>query len=220
VGSLAYLGRESVLDKITWRQDGWPEINAGSGPGVAASDTSLDVTDDFAGPVLDSGWRWPVGQEPIVHVASGKLVLTLRDSTQQSFVARSLLWTTYTASVGVLPGNAAGGGLGLIGDASDDLVLSREAGGLELWRADRAVRHSLWKQPLKTEGTVWLRVTSAGDGHAQFSYMSGDSGWTNAGDSVAMQGLLPWDSGLRVGLVADGESGGDARFVNFSVSGR
>jgi len=45
----------------------------------------------------------------------------------------------------------------------------------------------------------------------------GNGAWRAAGESVELKALLPWDSGLRVGLVVEGAAGASARFVRFSV---
>jgi xylan 1,4-beta-xylosidase len=209
-----YLGRQSVIDSITWSGGGWPVINAGRGPGVGAagSQVSFDVEDDFKGTMLDPEWKWPVGHEPRMQVARGRLTLFAPVEGKQAFVARSLLTPSYTASVGVAAGD---GGLGLIGDAQDDVALSRTADGIELLRADREGKHLLWQQELKTDKTVWFKVMSTEAGGAQLSFRVEGGAWTAAGENVVLKELLPWDSGLRIGLVVEGPA--SASFVKFSI---
>jgi len=215
-----YLGRESVLDSITWTRDGWPVVNEGKGPGEhqQPETSGLHFEDEFRGAVLSAEWKWPVGHEPRLKVGEGRLTLFAPQVAAQSFVARSLLTPTYAASVGVLPSGRASGGLGLIGDAMDDVVLSRSGDALELWQTDRSGRHTLWKLDLASVETVWLRVQSTRSGEAEFSYRVGRGEWINAGGSISLKQLLPWDSGLRVGLVVAGSHDGDASFVAFRVS--
>jgi xylan 1,4-beta-xylosidase len=223
-----YLGRQSVIDSITWSADGWPLVNQSRGPGLSASPppSGGDVVDNFAGSTLSPEWKWPVGHEPNLQVAAGKLTLSLPDGvgqesspTRQAFVARSLLTATYRATVKLPMGSSAGAGLGLIGDAHDHVVLSREPGGLELWISDRGGRRALWKQPLSAgpASFVWLRVESTENGGAKFGYSLDGSQWTPAGESVLLKELLPWDSGLRVGLVVDGTAGTSASFSAFAL---
>jgi len=209
-----YLGRESVMDSIAWNAGGWPVVNGGRGPGVGSGVQDFAFEDDFRGSVLNAAWRWPVGHEPRVVVGAGRLTLTVPEGAAQVFVAQSLLTATYVATVGVL---GDGGGLGLIGDAQDDVVLSRRADGVELWEQDRAGKKTVWKSAVKVEGAIWLRVESTVKGEARFSYRVGDGAWMAAGGSVELKALLPWDSGLRVGLVVDGAAGGSAGFVRFAV---
>jgi hypothetical protein len=209
-----YLGRESVMDTIAWNGDGWPVVNGGRGPGVGSGVQDFAFTDEFRGSVLNAAWRWPVGHEPRVVVGAGKLTLTVPEGAAQVFVAQSLLTATYAATVGVL---GDGGGLGLIGDAQDDLVLSRRVDGVELWRRDREGKKTVWKQAVASKETVWLRVESTVKGEARFGYRVGNGEWRAAGESVALKSLLPWDSGLRVGLVVDGATGVSAGFMGFGV---
>jgi xylan 1,4-beta-xylosidase len=218
----AYLGRESLLDSITWSKDGWPVVNQGRGPGTDPERAAPlpAVEDGFAGAALGSEWKWPIGHEPHAVVADGKLTLTMPGNGWQSFVARPLPVATYTASVGVPEGASAGAGLGLIGDAQDDVVLAREGSVLELWRSDKGGKHLLWQKPVEPKGTMRLRVTSSQPGQAQFSYRSGDGAWTAAGLPYQLKELLPWDAGLRVGLVVDGAAGSWGRFEKFSVEGK
>ena len=67
-----YLGRESVMDSIAWKVDGWPVVNGGRGPGVAQGDggTAPAFADAFVGTMLNAAWRWPVGHEPRVLVGA------------------------------------------------------------------------------------------------------------------------------------------------------
>lgn len=228
-----YLGRESVMDAISWSAEGWPVVNAGRGPGSGqeSSPTPAPFADLFRGPALGAEWKWPVGHEPRLEVGGGRLTLLPSADGKQSFVARSLVTPEYAASVGVLPDGQASGGLGLIGDAMDDVVLLRDGDGLELWQSGRDGGHTLWRQALASRDTVWLRVESTGSGEAKFSYRIAQQGkWSEAGGSIRLKQLLPWDSGLRVGLVVRGsgeEKGGEekdsekdkgARFVRFTLS--
>jgi xylan 1,4-beta-xylosidase len=217
----AYLGRESVLDSVTWGKQGWPMVNQGRGPGAeaeaAAAERTPAIVDDFSGSALGDQWKWPIGHEPQIAVAGRKLTLTMPQRGWQSFVARPLLTAAYTASVGVPAGASAGAGLGLIGDAHDDVVLSREGALIELWRSDRDGKHVIWQHTLDPGATVSLRVSSAEMGTASFSYRAGDGAWMPAGLRFQLKELLPWDSGLRVGLVVDGAEGSSGRFEKFRV---
>jgi xylan 1,4-beta-xylosidase len=214
-GSLAYLGRESVIDSIDWGKDGWPVVNGGRGPGTSQGEMAASkIVDDFKGISLSAEWKWPVGHEPLIQVAGGNLALTVPQDGRQSFVARSLLTPQYEAVVEV----PADGGLGLIGDAHDDVVLYRKGDVIELWQSDRSGKHSLWKGSISAKGKVSLSVYSTTQGEAEFSYQVGDErAIMAAGKTVALKQLLPWDSGLRVGLVVDGVAGSRAAFSDFRV---
>jgi hypothetical protein len=70
---------------------------------------------------------------------------------------------------------------------------------------------------LETHGTVRLRVASSQPGQAQFSYRMEGGDWMPAGLPFQLRELLPWDSGLRVGLVVDGDAGSSGSFEEFSA---
>ena len=216
----AYLGRESVIDSIRWKADGWPVVNGGRGPGATQGErAAADFADDFTGTQLQAEWKWPVGHEPHVAVAHGSVQLTVPKDGRQSFVARSLLTPTYVVSVDVPAGSTANAGLGLIGDAQDDVVLCRNGEVLELWQVNRGKRQVLWKEQASASGSIRLRVASTLQGEAEFSYKTGSDAWRKAGSVVALKALLPWDSGLRVGLVVDGAAGSSASFRHVEISG-
>jgi xylan 1,4-beta-xylosidase len=213
-----YLGRESVLDPITWSATGWPVVNGGHGPGEHQASTSLNVVDHFPGSALSSQWRWPVGHEPLAHVASGTLTLTIPQEATQSLIAQSLVTATYQATVNVLP-SATSAGLALIGDAQDSIALLRRGSSIELVQADHTGTHTLWHQNVTAVGQLSVRVISTQKGEALFSFRTNNTSesWTPAGASIGLDSILPWDSGLRIGLVVDGVPGKTAAFTSFSM---
>ena len=154
-----YLGREPVLDRITW-SDGWPMVNGGAGPsgGTMEFDAKQPTfTDRFSEPSLDAGWQWPVRSAPRWAIGQGALTLAASNDNRPVFIARSLVAPNYAAAVGV---NGTGG-LGVIGGSHSMLVLSRRADYLELWRLNDASRQTVWQSEIPHASIVWLRATSA-----------------------------------------------------------
>jgi beta-xylosidase len=220
VAGNVYLGRESVLDSITWTSDGWPVINGGRGPGAGrhmATD-SMQFSDEFEGSSLNLEWKWPVGHAPEFRVSGGMLTLDAAPKGKPVFIARSPLSAAYTAVVGVLTSGTASGGIAIIGDAQNAVGLSRRADHLEVWRIDKSGRHIEWSGDAPVDKLVWLRVTTSAREETGFSFSTDRKAWSNADGSLSLSGLLPWDQGLRVGLVVDGTAGTQARFVHFSVA--
>jgi hypothetical protein len=209
-----YLGRESVLDRITWT-DGWPVINGGAGPSGGSTDANAkqpSFTDNFSGLSLDAGWQWPVRRAPRWAIGYGDLTLHAPNDNRPVFIARSLVAPDYAATVGV----KGSGGLGIIGGARSMLVLSRRADHLELWRLSDADRHVLWQSGIAQASVVWLRAASGNLSNTSFSYSLDHKHWMQAGPPLSVTELLPWDQGLRVGLVnADGIA---AHFRQFSLA--
>jgi beta-xylosidase len=213
-----YLGRESVLDAITWTADGWPVINGGNGPsGGDASPPQTAFFDDFRKPMLDPEWKWPIGHPPAFHVGGGKLTLDASPDARPVFVARSLLSPAYEAEVGVQARDTAEAGLGVIGNARSELVLARSGDHLQLFRIANGTRTVLWQAEIARSPVVWLRVSSSGHAEAAFSYSLDHKHWTAAAPAESVSNLPPWDQGLRIGLVADGKPGAQASFVHFSL---
>jgi xylan 1,4-beta-xylosidase len=79
------VGREALLDEVTWSADGWPAINGGAGPttsataplGVAKRDEA-EFFDGFDGAALGPEWQWPMNNPPAARVevaGGGYLVL-------------------------------------------------------------------------------------------------------------------------------------------------
>src|ERR1017187_6438092 len=217
-----YLGRESVLDRITWSTDSWPVINAGFGTGGGSlpggtAPRQNSFIDEFQQPLPDPEWKWPIVYAPAFHVGNGHL--TLEASTNQTpvFLGRSLMAAAYVATVGVDATGDAEGSLGIIGGTRSELVLAKHGGRLELWRVTGAARDVLWRQEFAGRSMSWLRVSSTGNAEATFSYSLDRKHWTNAGPAINLAGLPPWDQGLRIGLVSDGPAGTQATFVHFSL---
>ena len=219
VAGSVYLGRESVLDSITWTDDGWPLINGGRGPGAGKhlGADSMQFSDEFEGASLNPEWRWPVGHAPEFLASGGILTLVALPNDKETFIARSPLSADYTAVVGVLSGDTASGGIAIVGDARNAIGFSRRTDHLEVWRLDESGRHILWSGKAPVDKLLWLRVATSSHEGAEFSFSTDRKTWSTTAGSFSLASLLPWDQGLRVGLVANGAQGTRARFIHFSV---
>lgn len=210
-----YLGRESVLDRITWSIDGWPIIDGGAGASGGDADVGAKrqaFTDNFRKPSLDARWQWPVRRTPQWQLGHGSLTLEPSSDSTPIFIARSLLAPIYTAIVGV----RGTGGLGVIGGSHRQVVLDRQGGHLELWELRDGGRQVLWRSDIPNASTVWIRTTSAGLSKTSFTYSLDHKHWIPAGPVLSVTELLPWDQGLRIGLVNAGAS--PALFTKFSLA--
>lgn len=222
-----YLGRQSVLDRITWGRDGWPAINAGRGPSsVREQPARAEISESFSSPSLDNAWRWPVNRQPMIGVGregnkGGKLILTM-GAEPQEFIARSIVAPDFTAEVQVSDEGKAAAGLGVIGNARHLTGASRRGDAIEVWKVSDQGRVVLWTGKLKASDSrlgrkTWLRVTST-DG-ISLAYSYGDDGrhWMPAGPPLDVSTLPQWDQGLRVGLIATGLQGESATFRHFTM---
>ena len=103
------MGRQGLIDEVTWEADGWPAINGGRGPsrtvalpsGGAPRVSPGPVEDDFTGAVLDPAWQWPWDQAapPSVDPAGGGwLRLGTGASAATVAAARPTLAGSYVAT--------------------------------------------------------------------------------------------------------------------------
>ncbi len=214
-----YVGRESVLDPITWAPNGWPEINRGHGPGNSAANLAAtpEFHDHFNQGAVDPEWKWPIGHMPEMQEAHGHLLLHAPTTGLPVFLGRSLFTPAYRATVQVSATSGAQGGLGVIGGRAAQVILSVEGNRLELWKAAHGQRQVLWTGALPTPGNVWLQAQSTGNGNAQFAYSLDGQQWTPAGPARNTRDLIPWDQGIRIGLVAGGQPGATTSFADFTL---
>lgn len=220
VNGSIYLGRESVMDKITWSADGWPAINGGNGPHGSSAHGALELSDMFATATLGAEWRWPVNHEPKLTVGGGKLTLSSPGKGDEAYIARSLTSQGYTASVAVAADGEALGSLAVIGNQKNATGMGRRGQRLELWRTDKSGRKVLWQTDGVKMGTVTLKVSSDAGKSLTYSYSLDGKNWKVAGEAIDVTNLPQWDQGLRVGLTAEGTVGQSATFRRFALQSK
>jgi len=218
-----YLGRESVLDPIVWSSDGWPVINGGQGPGsgngrsaIEPNASLISVSDDFREPVLDPEWKWPIDRQPKFQTRDGQLTLEASPDGA-SFLARTLPGVDFQATVSIRRNEQTDGGIGIIGNRQNEVVIACHDAHLELLRISDAGRQVLWETDIKPSAALWLRVSSRGPAGAGFTYSFDDTQWFAAGSAESMAGVPRWDQGLRIGLIATGRSPSRVTFTRFSL---
>lgn len=217
-----YVGRQGLLDPVTWK-DGWPVINEGKGPSTTvaapaalrAQQPLVDFRDEFTGGKLQPQWQWPQDMDPKVSVAAGKLRLSAvprrPDAMASAVVAVRTTTGNYVAetSVDVLSlDKTRSGGLSAYGDHDNALGASVKDGKLLVWKRQRGKEQILSTNTVPGGETVFLRMKAAGGHRFTFSASGDGRSWTALGDNVAVEGkyLPPWDRGIRVALVAGGNT--------------
>lgn len=228
-----YVGREAMLDEVTWNADGWPAINNGAGPslrypsplGAIERNAEYSFFDDFNAPSLKPGWQWPHENPPTARIANGQILLipsTARASDPiGAIMARSTTVGNYVATAEVPTSSLKPGvlaGLATIGDQENALGIAIAAdGNVSLWKRQKNQHEIVTTSSAPKSTTMWLRV-SARDGHLfRFAFSTNGRNWTDVGPELNGDYLPPWDRGLRVALTAGGTAGAEARFNSLRI---
>ncbi|MCA1620547.1 MAG: family 43 glycosylhydrolase [Acidobacteria bacterium] len=217
------VGREAVLDEVTWNADGWPSINGGKGPSSTAPAplgrgtlAAAEFFDDFNNAALGPEWQWPMNNPPTARVeAGGGSFLLLApgraagaDEYTGAVVARRTTSGDYTATALVdVRGLAAGARAGLSAYGWRDGALGVAAGGGEVvvWRREgrEETRAAAVRAP--GSGALYLRMTAEGGARYRFAFGTNGRDWTEVGGTI--------DGGhVEAARVALTTGGGPARF--------
>ncbi len=244
-GGTIFVGREAVLDEITWPETngGWPQVNSGQGPSAtydASRAAAIDFTDGFDSHHLGSSWQWPVNTYPETATGHHTLHLTIpMHSPLAAGPVRSALVAVprpasvrYRASVSVTvarhPDSALWFGLSVIGDPFNTIGLGLRGRGdgaghnLILWQRRGNRQEILWEHHAPTAERIWLRSNTVDAGEAsthllQFSWSLDDQNWYLASNPYDASDLPAWDRGLRIGLMLEGPEGSSAKFHHFEL---
>lgn len=218
------IGREALLDEVTWGADGWPRINEGRGPSVSApaphggADVSgaKEFFDGFDRQPLGPEWQWPVARPPAARFEDGRGLLALapagaaaaRDKYAGALVAMRTTSGDYTATALVAArGSDAGASAGLAAYGWRDSALGVSAGGGKavVWRREGQDERRVAVVKLPPSDELYLRMTAERGGRYRFAFSTDGRVWTELGRPVEGSYI----EGARVALTA---AGGAARF--------
>ena len=230
-----YVGRQGLLDEVTWAADGWPRINDGQGPsgrtavplsrpGAGESAAAVTVLADFTAPQLQPEWQWPAADPPAVRIdpARGGAV-ELKPGARHAapvgelpgaILARRLASGDSLALAELAADLPAGvwAGLAACGDPDNALGIAVGNGNALIWRrqqgAVRVVATVALRIPQGSPLLLRMRVT---DG-VRYDFAAGgkESELVPVGATLDGAYLPPWDRGVRVALTAAGAA--PARF--------
>jgi xylan 1,4-beta-xylosidase len=216
-----YVGRQGLLDEITWTQDGWATLNNAKGPSSKAAlpfkrspqKPALQFVDEFTGSHLAPSWQWPQSMDPTAVTKTGRLWLSSSESKTEDPVSSVVAVLTrsgeYEASTQIpltelKPGVMAG--LSAFGDSQNALGVYVQDRKLVIWKRQRNQHQVLGTLPVPPGDRLTLRV-SAKNGHRfLFSTSGNDKDWQSAGSAIDLEGeyLPPWDRGIRIALTSNG----------------
>lgn len=218
--SAFFIGRETLLDQISWGTDGWPKINDGRGPSgrrsFATDRSSGALFDGFDRPHLANNWKWPQFEQPSIEVdARGWLSISptgkyandeLGAVVSQPVTTDSFIATTLVDTSMMKPPSAAGlsayqgreHAVGIIVRGRTVSTYVREGETRRIISSENAVDSS----------RIYLRMSVAGGARFRFAFSHDGENWKNCGDEIQGGHL----EGVRIALTAGGGKGSAAKF--------
>lgn len=219
-----FVGRQGLLSEFTWNAQEWPEFVHRSPQAPALTDMGrFNVADEFAGNRLGLAWQWPIGQPPTTAVRHGQLHLAAHDSRLGALLARRTHAATYKAATTIdfarLPADTFAG-LAAVGDPYNALAIMAGNGQLQIWHLKSGKQQCLATIFIDACPALSLRLEVWGGQRYRFAYSTDGATWQPLPpENFTLNGtyLPPWDRGVRVALVAQGEVGNTATFNNFII---
>jgi xylan 1,4-beta-xylosidase len=213
------LGRQLMLDRVSWGQDGWPRIGDGtpssravSPLGVPQRSRPTPVAEGFRKPAVPAGWQWP-DERPEMRVdrrRGGRLVLGPPPGKGAGVIGRLPGATSYTAEVVVVSrSRSARPGLAIYDDGGRTLGVELRSSRAILYRQSGGRTRILAVRRLRAR-RVWLYV----DTNGQSFRFRADGRWFPAA-------AAPWFLATpRVALRVAGDRKARAVFDRFIVRPR
>jgi xylan 1,4-beta-xylosidase len=241
-----YVGRQGLLDEVTWDSQDWPAINGGRGPSwsvPAAGRTPprrgpASIDDDFRSELMDPAWQWPWDQTspPAVDPSRGGwLRLHAAAAPTRSTVAvaaRPTLARTYTATTVVDASSLAPGaraGLAAIGNRDNLLALTIDrpkASGstpatrsltFTVWEVRKGEAKTLATEQMAASDLVHLQLKASDRTRFDFAISPDGHRWKRLAAQAEGGYLPPWDLSPRVALLISGPREVSTRFGMFRL---
>lgn len=228
-----YVGREPLLDEVSWEADGWPLVNGGRGPSGQKTAPpqgpfATMVWADFTAPELAPEWQWPADDEPALRLhpenggalelAPGPRHRSPAGELPGAVLARRLGSSDMVALAALaaeLPLGARAG-IAAYGDSANALGVAVGNGTAVLWRRQQGVFTVLATQRVPRVRRLLLRMAVTGGSRYSFAIGPDESSLLPVKNPVDGAYLPPWDRGVRVALTAAGAA--PARFYWLRLS--
>ncbi|WP_163708750.1 family 43 glycosylhydrolase [Mangrovibacterium lignilyticum] len=217
-----FLGREGILAKVDWTEDGWPLLK--NNTQINRPVEELDFSDDFS-EALNPVWQWRATQNLAYSTSENGLMLAA--SNQNNDIGNLLVQFSTSNNYEIIAdvdiddtGLNAGGGIALIGASNNGM-------GAPIAGVGISVDHNMiqvWKM-LDDENNIYDAVqTPPGNSlvslkmevnhgcMVRFSFYDGER-WNVIADSINASSYVPWGMGFRWGLTSHGKQG---EYVNIS----
>ena len=227
-----YVGRQALLDEITWTPDGWVTINGGRGAskqaaaphGVAEKDEEYRFFDDFNTPSLRFGWQWLQNSVPEYRIAGGFLELSPNASQGSNPIGGIMAyWTTrgdYTATTMIDTESVKGAeiaGISAYGDGDNALGFGFQRGKMVVWRREKNQHSTVSSSDAPPGKQLYLRLTARDGVFYSFAVSDDGKSFRDTGHELNGDYLPPWDRGIRVALTVGGAENASARFGSLRI---
>ena len=220
-----YVGREAVLERIIWGEDGWPVFrnNAQYNREIDTWDFSSDFADG-----LDPLWQWRVTQEINFETNEDGLILEASRENEDlgSLLVRQTTSPNYEMVVTIgheqTGGNEAGG-IAVVGAAHNGFAapvaatgISTDNGRITVWETrDRETENFA---ETEVDGSEYSELKiEVRDGHLLTFSVKLDGAWESLVEGYDASHLVPWGMGFRYGMVAKGDAGQQVNFKEFQL---
>lgn len=222
-----YVGREGVLEKVIWTEDGWPTFRNDAEYNLPKD--AVNFVDNFR-EELDPIWQWRVTQD--IKYQTGENGLLLGASRENNEIGSLLVQPIKSPDYELSAimdlegtGEDAAGGIALVGAASNQfgapvaaMGISASNDSVKVWETRDKVTTVFDAVKLENPGkTVELKM-AVEDGHILTFFWKNGNDWQKLVEDKDAAHLVPWGMGFRLGLVAKGDSTKMANFEQVSLT--
>ena len=221
-----YIGREAVLDEVTWDSSGWPSINHGKGPSkqapspraITKSRAENSFFDDFNSQTLKPSWQWPQENKPLIRLETsggGRLILTSTSDQANdptgAVISQPMTEADYTATALVNASEMKDGelaGLSAYSGREDALGVASAPGKILIYKREGKRQQIIKTLTVPAAPLLYLRMAVTNGSRYRFAFSTDGRVWKEAGEEVDGSFL----EGAHIALTAGGIKGASARF--------
>lgn len=219
-----YIGREALLDRVTWSGDNWPRINDGQGPSgrapapLSTHQQGFSFFDDFASQTLNARWQWPQERAPLWRIETergGRLSLTPAVKQAQNLLgavlaqrttASDYLVTTMIDASALKHGASAG--LSAYSSDEDALGVVFADGKVNVYRRERNQDKIVASRAVPNASNIYLRMSAREAWRFRFAFSLNGRDWQEIGEEVNGSYLEP----VNIALTTGGAENAPAKF--------
>ncbi len=215
-----YIGRQGLLDEVAWdKKTGWPYFVNGSTPSVIAElpvnersqeRKRIDFT-DFTSDEDIRLWQWDIkNSKPIVQCVEGSLKMKMA-SDGSAFLGWSPKTGDYTIETELYTFGKVRKGISVYGNEKNYMSLLVSDSKMILFNVIRGKKEILAENTLPAGEKLFVKLKSEGGKIFRFYWSDNRKDWNPvknlSGQSVFEGSFIPqWGSGLRTGLMVEGEN--------------